>query len=121
VFSNQASDLYGGGAPRLAGSDAFRRALAGEQEKQQQLINSVADGRHLGDLASRGLFAPEAATTGGDGLSSAVSGLTSGLINRFSGLSGASPSGSSGTPWNFNTGLNFLPSGSSATATNFQM
>lgn len=93
MFSSQASDLYGG-APRLAGEGPFR-ATMDKQRQMLGLINQVADGQHQAELASRGLFSPEAATTGGGALTGAIqglAGLAGGLFSRGSGRAGTAAS-----------------------------
>ncbi len=108
----------------MAGSAPFRSAYDAQLKSQADLVRRISSSRAEAE-ASKYKTAPSPPSSGGsftDGLAGPLSGalgeLSKGLINGAFGGSGT-PSFSSNTPWNFNSGLNFLPSGSSPIATNF--
>jgi hypothetical protein len=113
-----------GRAPSMAGQRPFGDAYARQLEDQYRLHSQISASAAEAE-ASKYKTAPnppKSSSSFADGLAGPLTGvlgqLSKGLINSaFSG--GGASSFSSGTPWNFNSGLNFLPSGSSAIASNF--
>lgn len=108
----------------MAGSAPFKGAYDAQLKSQADLVRRIS-ASHAEAEASKYKTTPNAPSSGGsfaDGLAGPLSGalgqLSKGLIGGAFGSSSA-PSFSSSTPWNFNSGLNFLPSGSSPIATNF--